>query len=526
MHRALTIPELLDIIFSSTNELANARAVSVCKTWSGVARDALWRDVRGLHRLFCLLAPVIRYSSHYEFQRRIEPSDWTNFNTMATRIKHFTVEDLEDRKFRDIDLGMVATTRRSIHILPNLTQLTLTMRDEGQFWFSVIFLHENLQRLVLKIPDAFPPQNLLTEVSLRCAKLCYLDLEMSNPSRVEGALADMLSSLTNLKTVIMPCYTISSPIMTSLTRLPNLGTIQSQCFTDRGSEDPAAVQPFSPVLHEGAFPSLRKLTFDSNLCDTAAFFTANFAPVNITYLCVQTASIETPLSFFECLTTLSHTCEKLRVLAFYLTVDGSRQTFNEISESISFKDICPILDLPHLTAFELTHYRPLDISDDNIDHLARNWPELVSLDLNPGPVVLENPKITFGSFSSLARHCPKLGRLGLFLDPSPDNLPTPAVPFKMLNTLDLGTSPIQSEVHDQVALYLSEICHFLARWRLESGVIWCLSLTSWATPILAPKFEGDRRSGDVCVISYHYLPSCDAKRDGGRKIWKESCKIL
>ncbi|TDL15769.1 hypothetical protein BD410DRAFT_822996 [Rickenella mellea] len=474
MHRVLTIPELLDIIFCSTDELANARSVSVCKTWSGVALDTLWRDVHGLPRLFSLLAPV-RRSSFYGFQRSIEPSDWTRFNAVAHRVKYLTVEDLNGDVFCEEDLGEVSTTRQTFHILPHLIQLTLNTRNEDEFWFSVIFLHQNLQRLVLKIPDKVVPKRFFAEVSLRSAKLCYLDLRMTIPVRtVEAELTDMLSTLTDLKTVVMPRYTISSSVMSSLSRLPNLGTIQFEYFSYQGSGDPADVQPFCPVMREGAFPSLWDLSCYSTLCDMSSFFMAKYAPVNITSLYVHTLSIETPLSFSECLTALSQTCQMLKYLGLYLILDGSAQIQVEDSYNLSFKDLCPILDFPHLTTFDLTHYRPLDITDDDMDRLARNWPSLESLKLNAEPVILDNPKITFASLSSLAQHCPNLTRLGLYLNPSPHDLPKPGMPFKMLKSLEFGTSPIQSE--DHAALYLSEICPLSCT--VEVGVTWTDELKS------------------------------------------------
>ncbi|TDL23874.1 hypothetical protein BD410DRAFT_767699 [Rickenella mellea] len=466
MHRALTIPEVLDIIFSSTDELANARSVSVCKTWSGVALDTLWRDVSGLRRLFGLLASVNEYG---RFTRPIESSGWSKFNAIAFRVKRLAVDDMDGPKFHETALGKVATMRQTFHLLPNLVQLTLTTKNEDEFWFSVIFLHQNLQSLILKIPDKVPPKRIFTEVSLRAAKLCTLVLQSSNPIRkYEADLTDMFSTLRNLQTVVMPCYSITSSIMASLACLPNLDSLQSEQFTDRRSEDPADVQPFCPMLLDGAFPSLTDLSCDSTLCDISSFFMAKFAPANITSLYVQTASIETPSSFSQCLKALFSTCKMLQSLNLCLLIDGSEENLIGNSDSISFKDLCPILDFPCLTSFELAHYRLLDITDDDVDHLARNWPSLKCLNLNSDPVVLDDPKISFASFSSLARHCPNLDHLGLYLNPSPDHIPKPAVPFKMLTSLQFGTSPIQSE--DHAALYLSEVCP--PSCEIEVGATW------------------------------------------------------
>src|SRR6266568_4009174 len=58
MHRVLGIPELLDMIFGFIQPSSNALNARVCKRWSEIALDSLWRDVDDLHRLFGILAPL------------------------------------------------------------------------------------------------------------------------------------------------------------------------------------------------------------------------------------------------------------------------------------------------------------------------------------------------------------------------------------------------------------------------------------------------------------------------------------
>lgn len=58
MHRVLSIPELLDIVFTYLDREFNANNASVCKQWCEVALTALWTDVDDLHRLISLLVPL------------------------------------------------------------------------------------------------------------------------------------------------------------------------------------------------------------------------------------------------------------------------------------------------------------------------------------------------------------------------------------------------------------------------------------------------------------------------------------
>ena len=57
-HRVLFIPELLDIVFSFLDRDANVANACVCKRWSQIALDVVWKEVDDLIQLFRLLKPI------------------------------------------------------------------------------------------------------------------------------------------------------------------------------------------------------------------------------------------------------------------------------------------------------------------------------------------------------------------------------------------------------------------------------------------------------------------------------------
>lgn len=56
--RVLEIPEIVELIFSFLDDESNANNAAVCRRWSELALNILWREVKGVHRLFSLLAPM------------------------------------------------------------------------------------------------------------------------------------------------------------------------------------------------------------------------------------------------------------------------------------------------------------------------------------------------------------------------------------------------------------------------------------------------------------------------------------
>lgn len=58
MHRALEIPELLYTIFAFSDSKSNVNNAVVCRQWSEICLDLLWREVADFRRLARLLAPL------------------------------------------------------------------------------------------------------------------------------------------------------------------------------------------------------------------------------------------------------------------------------------------------------------------------------------------------------------------------------------------------------------------------------------------------------------------------------------
>lgn len=58
LQRVCSIPELLDLVFDHLDPNSNVNNAVVCKVWSEVARDKLWREVSSPRRLLSILAPI------------------------------------------------------------------------------------------------------------------------------------------------------------------------------------------------------------------------------------------------------------------------------------------------------------------------------------------------------------------------------------------------------------------------------------------------------------------------------------
>lgn len=75
-----------------------------------------------------------------------------------------------------------------------------------------------------------------------------------------------------------------------------------------------------------------------------------------------------------------------------------------------------IARIPNLLHLRMEHTMPISVRDSDMAILAPLFSRLLTLSLNPHPLVLQKPEITMLSVAHLARYCPSIDYLGLYLD--------------------------------------------------------------------------------------------------------------
>jgi hypothetical protein len=222
---------------------------------------------------------------------------------------------------------------------------------------GVIFMHERVTKLVVWMP--FDDHSefkrdvevqevpYFQEVATRMPHLKHLDLWTKMPARlITKPLTSLLSSLPALETVILPKYYITSLILTTLSCLPHLGTIESGCNLEdiRSISD---IQSISPTLHFGAFPSLFDLSLTTTPTDMQRFLEMTFAPLNLTNLYVDCGAriirgTKETRAFLAC---MSEVCQLLRSL--YLDLLWMEKPWvcpmREAEDRITFETLEPLL---------------------------------------------------------------------------------------------------------------------------------------------------------------------------------------
>ncbi|KAI0795978.1 hypothetical protein C8Q75DRAFT_803032 [Abortiporus biennis] len=543
MNRVLSIPEMVEIILTFCDNNSNAMAARVCKKWSDIALNILWRDVTDISRLLVLLAPLrnvalVQPDDHpedlhrpamvldgVEFERNIELHDWDRFNKYAKRVRFLGYSEYPPSTEQpDISLSPtsppsfskstyihqcvfdeIARTRLSLHILPNLHSLVWVSACMSRMRLSLLFSHPDITDLGLYLhnpppnvdathTEPFPsPLNIfLSELPHRMPNLTSLDLRFKFPVRhIEKVVtSSLLPSLPALKRVIFPLFTLSSSIMSALSKLPHIRVVQFEFMENQGMGDIRDIMTFSPVLEQGAFRSLCDLSLSVRLPDMIKFLQMDFCPGSfLTSLYVHLVEdvVTDPngemKKFFE---AVVENCQLLKHLYIDLLVSHVDlptpiqpqpvPVAEYDKRRLTFHTLQPLLSLPTLTTFELRWTHPLKLTRSELEILARRLgPSLEVLLLNCEPMDPSvESELGLDILRIFAKECPRLIELGVYVDatiPIERDLDED-LKFKSLQRLTLGLSKVQRSF--EPAMFLSSIFPLSSEGEvvLTSGVTW------------------------------------------------------
>ncbi|KAF9501829.1 hypothetical protein BDN71DRAFT_1460290 [Pleurotus eryngii] len=476
VQRALAIPELLSSICQLLGPKDILTNACVCKKWSNVALDVLWKEVDDIHNLLSLLAPLEQKAGQgYKFSRSIEPEDWKRFTRYAGRIRAL-VHNRERSKTRTCTPNVfheVSRTRISLDILPVLH--TLEWSRNIDLNFCVLFMHKTVKRFKFYLREEMvtPPNGLgafFQAVMTRMPDLEVLDISsVLSVSDIEADMIKLLSGLPKLKEVILPLYYVSPSISGTLSQLPNLNVLGFQYDDEQGRGDSQDVAAPPATLGEGAFPVLYDLALSMPFIHASELFDQPFSPQNITMLFIDSALPESPSDIHNLLSVIVKNCPLLINLSLnpHLSTTDNPPT----DERLTYANMRPVLTLPNLTSFDINHYYPIDLKYKDMEELARAWPNLETLMLNSDPVALDHPPaLSIAALIPFAEHCPNIRQLGLYMNAAEEDLPSSRdlVPFKCLETLSVGLSHITD--HENVALFLSHLIP--SECELECGGTW------------------------------------------------------
>ncbi|THH29010.1 hypothetical protein EUX98_g5183 [Antrodiella citrinella] len=486
-HKVFQIPEIVELILSFLDDASNASNARVCKKWSDIALNLLWREVPDIQPLFEILSPLEQVPGRrslaevgYLFTRKLGVSDWERLSRYSRRVRALVHGPDWPKPVSTLAFDEVARSRPTLHILPNLRSLAWLTLDSDGMRSSLMFMHEHIVQFSASLYRniEYPLSDYFKEVVLRMPHLTHLDLRFDFAvHHVEPDLIALVRGLPKLKQVIFPLYSLTTRIVQAMSTLPHLGTIQFEFKDSQGQGDVEDVLHFAPKLREGAFPALWDLSLSARLQDVTTLLNNAYGPTNLTTLYIHVLTPTQPDEVTRFLNALAENCQLMTHLYLdYMTSSMVQaQDDPDLHPRLSWDALRPLLALPNLVVFELRWDQPIQITQADIEEIAPKWPSLEVFLFNCEPLdPSEESTLTVHALLPFARHCPKLRELGLYIDATKITdedaaaLGPSVKPFKSLERVCMGLSSISDP--GPVALFLSRLCPLTCE--LTSGVTW------------------------------------------------------
>lgn len=363
-----------------------------------------------------------------------------------------------------------------LSIFPNLVKIT-----GNSATLEPLLMGPSVQELCLTVLPSNGHRNLivLENIRDRMPQIQFLDLiYTANTGSHDKALVDLLQNLPQLREVCLPARFFDASVAQALSYHRNLKSIACDMKTPypaQSGNPRELVQP-EPPLCPKAFPSLKEIQLSSpDLTSTTKFlFQPGFRPWDLTFLSIQ-SSVPPSGVLDKFVAALARECNSLKTLdiSLHRLTYAGVEHFGDASR-LEFQDIRCVVNFKQLTSFSICHPFSVEVTDEDVAQLASLWPHLVSLYLNPRPIVPDSPRLTLRSLNALTSMCPNIEEIGLYLRVDQSLIPHPLDPPAVAPMSDvllcLSSSPLAMDgdarwnMYPTLARYIASLPVKSCRW--------------------------------------------------------------
>ncbi|KAG8950574.1 hypothetical protein FRC04_007393 [Tulasnella sp. 424] len=499
--RPLRIPEVLLEIFAASDNSTRAVSARVCRSWSNLALDVLWRDMNSPIPLLQILSPLQPKQTpadaeqpegeiyeDWDFANGLFDVDWTRFHSYATRIRTLIYRSSDPAiGSRNNCLSPRALERVALlypHgrcLVPNIQELTCHVTWDETVQTIPAFVGPNLKVLGMSFCKGMPGRclkGLFQALVCRTAVLDHFHLSTDCPvTEFEEALARWLQSSPLLTEVELPRYYQTESVVRTLGQLPDLRSL-AIVWDNPLPYDEHGVHF---AISDDSFPNLTNLDIEGHLNYALSVLQTSPQLSRIKCICVSSYRAPTSDEVLNLTSALASACPALDVVWLNLVSEDGSTT----EEPLSFEVFRPLLECHAVTEFVVGHDMPLWLEEIHVDEIAEGWPELKVLLLTRDPNfpdgdISSEQGLDISILAHMAQKLRNLTNLGLFLDVDhftdfEGNL-DPLHQFEKLIVLDLGLSSVPPHAVTAVGLYLSSL----------------VSPETWIQCSMEPWFRGSR----------------------------------
>lgn len=396
-------------------------------------------------------------------------ADWDRFHSYAKRVRSLYFE--EPSRYRsELDIYTLDPTViaiLSLHhpfgavFLPRLQELS--WETGGSALSMIPFLSGELKQLHLHMPTPTPStaNEVFKALAHRTPALVSFHLEATvRGLSVDTSIARWLRTTANLEAVSLPPHYLTPALVRVLGSLPKLREIEQSEYTYL-SNSTRVLQCLPP----GTFPKLVDISFSASLSEAQGFLLASqevgYRLSRIVLHASGRLDSERILKFARLVTEI---CPALTGLGlnFSAVPRSGEQSLAPLTMAL-FESLYPCTQLQTL---EIGHPLPFTFQEEDVEQMARAWPQMACFDVCPDPDYSFPLTSQLGSSISIlsvfAKAMPELEVLSLHVNeqgapPFTGNL-YPRYQFQRLTALRFGLSLLPGGSSRQVGFYIASIC--------------------------------------------------------------------
>jgi hypothetical protein len=282
-------------------------------------------------------------------------------------------------------------------------------------------------------------------------------------------LQNMILKLKRLTTITISQRILTESMLSTLGRLPELQAIRVMTVSDENNYSDFfsfalnSKYPHKPA-EPGSFPNLRELALPAEIMHAKQFLIGGSVLPQLKDLYIFSDLVEKPEEVQDLLIRVVERYPDLSDFAMDIVANTNRAADSDC-QPLTFDEIRPLLSLGNsLTSIDVLHNLPVTMSKADYATLGRALPNLSTLMLSCEPLVGGPPAIGLDILLVIADNFPSLRRLGIFVDALtpeglrvlPRALPRSKPRFRLLESINFGTSPIASDMLP-VQLFLSHL---------------------------------------------------------------------
>ncbi|KAG8944660.1 hypothetical protein FRC04_001624 [Tulasnella sp. 424] len=475
--QALSISELLSLIFSFSHSVALTTSARVCKGWSDAALDQLWEHLSSVFPLVELVLDirlvklVNNFVSLGGLNSDLAEADWTRFHSYAKRVRSLEFDETlryrSDPDTPDLNFAVIAVL--CLHhpfgpaLLPRLRKLRWT--TEGSAISMLPFLSSELKELYLEMSTVTVStiNEVFNATIGRTPNLAIFHLEATvSGVTIETALARWLQATPNLEEISLPRHYLTPSLVRVMGSLPRLETLdQSYKSLGHPGNQSKVVQHFPP----DTFPSLINLGLNAMPSVAWRFLLASQEiGIRLSRIVLHAPdNVDTQ----DLLTFTSHVVENCSGMTelFLNLFNRSVSTAPDISPlpMALLESLYPCTKLKRLC---IGHPFPFTFQQDDVERMGRAWPQMVNFEVCPDPdfgfPISDQMGSSLSILAAFAKSLPNLEVLALYINREEhlslgDNL-YPQWQFQKLTELDVGLSAVPSDRLRDVGFYIASLC--------------------------------------------------------------------